>query len=312
VTTKPNTIDEPYLDSIDTAIVIYRLSIMEGHPHTPTKLDLEEAQEQWKRFLPDLSYFENRVTIPPNAECGAVEFIDEEDVEGLWAVCADGRGETRWTAKERTSTGSVGTQDPECGGFTDVNIDGQPFRKFFGAKGTGFQWLKRRDPMGSEASHGPSVQQRCIATEARARAEGQLLNYRVPEIVPSRGKPYHPLDLDYSSSDFFKPSPESLRPSDDDGTGIYPFLDHTVGTKNGQWKMNERGDGTEGIWRDDCPDTLGSWTDFRESQGTAAPVECTQMSIAIPGETWSVITEKRVGGVVVPNGFWSLSRWDGP
>jgi len=143
---------------------------MEGLSDTPTKLGLEKAQWEWELFNPSLSYFENRVMIPQNAECGAFGFIDEDDVEGLWAVCADGRGETRWTAKERSSMGSIGTQDLECGGFTDVNIDGQPFRKFFGAKGIGFQWLKRRDPMGSEASHGPSVQQRCIATEARARA----------------------------------------------------------------------------------------------------------------------------------------------
>ena len=309
---KPIFIDEPNPSFADTATSMYRLSIMERHSNASTKLGLKPAQKEWELFYPKLSHFENRVTIPPNAERGSSGVIDEEDVEGVWAVCADGRVETRWAVKDRSSTGGAGTQEPECGGFTDVNIDGKPFRKFFGAKGTGFQWLKPRDSLGSEGSRWPPTQQRCIATEARARELGLLLNYRVPEIRTSRGEPYHPLDLDYSSRDFFKPSPESLRPSDDDGTGIYPFLDHTVGTKNGQWKMNERGDGTEGIWRDDCPDTLGSWTDFRESQGTAAPVECTQMSIAIPGETWSVITEKRVGGVVVPNGFWSLSRWDGP
>ena len=125
---------------------------MEGRSNTPRKL--EEAQREWELFNPSLSYFENRVTIPPNAGCGDVGSIDEEDVEGVWAVRRDGGGETRWTAKERSSVGSVGTQDPECGGFTDVNIDGQPFRKFFGAKGIGFQWLKRRDTTGSEVSHG--------------------------------------------------------------------------------------------------------------------------------------------------------------
>jgi hypothetical protein len=308
---KPNSIDEPNPSFADTATSIYRLSIMERHSNAPT---LKEAQEKWELFYPKLSHFENRVSIPPNAERGTSGVIDEEDVEGVWAVCADGRVETRWAVKDRSSTGSAGTQEPECGGFTGVNIDGKPFRKFFGAKGTGFQWLKPRDSLGSEGSRWPPTQQRCIATEARAREQGLLLNYRVPEIRTSRGEPYHPLDLDYSSRDFFKPSPESLRLPDDDRTDIVSFVDLTAGVKSGRGKKYEGRDGTEGIWRDDRPDVLGSWTDIRESQGTAAPVECTQLSIATltPGETWSVFTERRVGGVDVPNGFWSLSRWDRP
>jgi hypothetical protein len=304
-------IDEPNPSFADTATSIYRLSIMERHSNAPT---LKEAQEKWELFYPKLSHFENRVSIPPNAERGTSGVIDEEDVEGVWAVCADGRVETRWAVKDRSSTGSAGTQEPECGGFTDVNIDGKPFRKFFGAKGTGFQWLKPRDSLGSEGSRWPPTQQRCIATEARARELGLLLNYRVPEIRTSRGEPYHPLDLDYSSKDFFKPSPESLRLPDDDRTDIVSFVDLTAGIKSGRGKKYEGRDGTEGIWRDDRPDVLGCWNDLSEVQGNAAPVECTQLGIATRarGETWSVFTEKRGGGVDVPNGFWTLSRWDRP
>jgi len=284
---------------------------MDGPSNTPRESRLEEVQEEWELFYPNLSHFEDRVAVPSNAERGASVFIDQGNVEGVYAVRADGGVETHWTAKRQSSTGRVGTQDLECGGFTDVIIDGEPFRKFYAAKGTGFQWLKRRDPMGSEGSRGPATQQRCVATEARAREQGLLLNYRVPEIRTSRGEPYRPLDLDYSSRDFFKPSPEFLRRSDDDGTGIFPFVDHTAGRRRGRWTPHEGRDGTEGTWRDDRPDVLGSWNDFSEVQGRAAPVQCTQMAIAGRGETWIVFTVNTVGGVV-PNGFWSLSRWDRP
>ena len=175
--TKPDTIDEPYLDSTD-ATSIYPLSIMERRSDTPRKLGLKEAQEQWERFLPDLSHFENRVTISPNAECGTSGVIDQKEVEGKWAISVDGLVSAYWIAKE--TTGDTGIQERKCGGFTDVRIEGEEFRKFYGAKGTGFEWLKQRNPMGSEESYDAPARQRCIATEAQAEKNRRILDSRVP------------------------------------------------------------------------------------------------------------------------------------
>ena len=94
---------------------------------------------------------------------------------------------------------------------------GGEYTRFYGAEGTGFEWLKRPNQSGSEGSYGPPVRQRCIATEGRAREEGRSLNYRV-SAINTCGETHHPFDIDYPRSTFFKPSLDAQRVSQDDGT----------------------------------------------------------------------------------------------
>jgi hypothetical protein len=273
---------------------------MGGRSYTPKRLDLEKAQEQWERFLPDLSHFENRVTIPPNAVCGTSGVIDKEDIKGKWAISADGLASAHWIVNEPSSIRSKGVHESECGGFTDLEIDGAMWRRFYGAKGTGFEWFKKQKSMSSEESYGAPARQRCIATRSLAKKEKRIPVDGLP--IKTRGKTYYPLELDFPVDDFSKPT---LVLPTDGRTGEIQFNDRSRGRKTGWWRRY--GSGTTGKWVDVDTQKRGGWFDLDEDDGTGKPVQVTQCFTTRPGGTFSIFTQS-VRGTDVPNGYWGVLR----